>query len=411
MAQSRNSWSVPRRLILGLASGATLDGVDAALVEVSGLGLDMRLQLIESVQTPFPKALRNMLEHCHQNGNFTLSQWGQLERVMGEMFAHAALQLLDKIPIARHDVLALGLPGHTLWMRNNDNHSSIVSVGMPGVVAEATGITTWSGFRKRDLIMGGSGMPLTAIVDHIMFRNAEENRVLINLGGVSSIVLLPANGTIHDMIGFHAGPCNRFLNLLMARLTNGKERYDPWGKYAVQGCCIGSLLGRWLNHPALQRHPPKTISEEDFGIDFVEEILEQALINRWGLHDVLCTATHFVAASLAHAVMKFLPVTPQRILLSGGGVRNGLVRNLLEHHFENIPVTTTEEMGVAGQARKAVGFAGLTALTMDGVPGNVVNVTGAKASRLLGEITPGSMENWASCLAWMSGQSLGIVAA
>jgi anhydro-N-acetylmuramic acid kinase len=264
-----------------------------------------------------------------------------------------------------------------------------------------------SDFRGRDVAGGGLGAPLAALTDHLLFRRPGESRLLLHLGAAARVVLLPAGGRPSEVVGFEAGPCGMLLDGLMRRLTGGRETFDAGGKHAVQGRCVESLLARWLEHPYLQKRPPKCLPRQAFGEDFVGEAVRQARECGGGLHDLLCTATHFVARGVARSLRRFLPGgrSPDRALLSGGGVRNGLLWRLLEQQLPGVPLARTDEAGVPADAREATSFALLAALTLDGVPGNVPAATGAAGARLLGSLTPGSSANWARCLAWMAAQS------
>jgi anhydro-N-acetylmuramic acid kinase len=256
-------------------------------------------------------------------------------------------------------------------------------------------------------------VPLAALVDYLLFRHPDENRALVHLGGLATVVYLPAGGRAHDVLGFEAGPCNVLLDGLMRQLTGGRESFDSGGKHAVQGCCIDVLLQRWLGHPYLQRRPPKSLPRQGFGEEFVVQAVQLARQNRWHLHDLLCTATHFVARGITGALRRFLPEgqAPTRVLLSGGSVRNGFLWHLLKQQLPGVPLDRTDQAGVPADARKALGFGVLAALTMDGVPGNVMSATGAAGARLLGSLTPGSSANWARCLAWMAAQTVALAAA
>jgi anhydro-N-acetylmuramic acid kinase len=270
-------------------------------------------------------------------------------------------------------------------------------------VAERTGLTTLSDFRSRDVAAGGQGVPLAALADYLLFRHAEEHRVLIHLGGLATVVYVPAGAKAPQVLGFEAGPCNGFLDGLMRQLTGGREAFDPGGKHAVQGCCIEPLLERWQTHPYLQRRPPKSLPRHRFGEDFIVQAVQQARQMRWSLHDLLCTATHFVAYGITSAVQRYLPREgPTRVLLSGGGVRNGFLWHLIEQKLQGGTLAKTDEAGVPVEARKAVAAGILAALLLDGVPGNVPGATGAAGARLLGSLTPGSGANWARCVAWMA---------
>jgi anhydro-N-acetylmuramic acid kinase len=260
---------------------------------------------------------------------------------------------------------------------------------------------------------------LTPLVDYLLFHDTAEAQVLVHLGGVATVLALPAEGADAragpsghgtrsvpaTLVGFQAAPCCLLLDAFMQQLTNGREAYDVGGKHAVQGQCIEPMLERWLAHPVLLRRPPKAISRRDFGPDFVEQAIAAARQTQRSLHDLLCTATHFVARAILKAIERFVPARPARVLLSGGGTRNGFLWRLLEQQLAPLPVEKIDRRGVPAEARKAVAFAGLAALTLDGVPANLPSVTGAIGPRLLGSFTPGTGANWARCLAWMAQQT------
>jgi anhydro-N-acetylmuramic acid kinase len=332
---------------------------------------------------------------------------------LGETFAAAARQVADQASFSLQKVQCIGCPGHTLWHEPEGRFPSTLSLGMAAIVAERTGVTTVSDFRTRDMAAGGQGVPLAALADHLLFRHPNETRTLVHVGGLATVVYLPAGGRAHDVLGFEAGPCNVLLDGLMRQLTGGRETFDAGGKHAVQGCCIEALLKRWLAHPYLQRRPPKSLPRHGFGDEFVSQTVREAKQLGWGLHDLLCTATHFVARGIGGAIHRFLPPSrpPQRLLLSGGGVRNGLLLHLLAQQLPGVALDKTDCAGTPADFRKALAFAVLAALTMDGVPANITAATGATGARLLGSLTPGSSTNWARCLAWMAHQTIHLAAA
>jgi anhydro-N-acetylmuramic acid kinase len=393
-----------QRNLIGLASGSSADGVDAALLEAEGVGLEMRVQPIHALHLPYPRDLRELLRRVVGGTPTEVRQVALLHRLLGETFAAAARQVADAASSSLQEVQCLGCPGHTVWHEPDGRFPTTLGVGTAAVVAERTGVTTISDFRTRDLAVGGQGVPLAALADWVMLRDAQEDRVLVHLGGMSRVVYLPAGDQAGRVLGFEAGPCNLLLDGLMRQLTGGREEYDPGGKHAVQGRCIEPLLTRWLTHPLLQRRPPRGLPRQAFGDEFVAQAVQLARENHWPLHDLLCTATHFVARSIVQAVRRFLPPA-DRAMLSGGGVRNGLLWRLLEEQFAGTVLDRTDRFGIPSASRKASGFGILAALTLDGVPANVPAATGAAGSRLLGSITPGSSTSWARCLAWMATQT------
>jgi len=391
------------RYFIGLSSGSSLHGVDAALVRVDGVGPTIAPQLAQFVHEPFGRDVRDLL--LRLAGDATSRHFGLAHRVLGEAFANAARKVVDLTKQTWQQVLAIGLSGHTVWHDADGRFPSTLSLGMPAAVAERTGVTVVSDFRSRDLLVGGQGAVLTSAVDVPLFHDDHERRVLIHLGGLATVLWLPAESGLRDVIGFQAAPCTLMLDGLMRLLTGGRESFDPGGRNAVQGRCLEPLVERWLAHPFFKRKPPRSVPVYEFGRDFLEHAVELAKAEGGNLHDLLCTATHFTARAIAESVQRWLPAAPDRVLVSGGGARNGLLWRLLEQQLDPAPMERTDRFGVPAEARKSVGYAGLAALAMDAVPGNVPASTGATGPRLLGSFTPGDGANWARCLAWMAGQT------
>ena len=404
------------RWIIGLAAGSSGDGVDAALVETTGTGLDLRARLVHALSQPHARELREMILRLG-SGEGETRQISLLHRLLGETLAAASRQVADRASFSLQKVQCIGCPGHTIWHDPDGRFPSTLSLGMPAAVAERTGVTVVSDFRSRDLVAGGQGVPLAALADALLFRHPAENRLLLHLGGLARVVFLPAGGRLPEIVGFEAAPCNLLLDALMRQVTGGREAFDAGGKHAVQGRCCEPLLQRWLTHPILVRRPPKSLPRHTFGAGFAARAVQEARELNLGPYDVLCTATHFVAQGVAMAVKRFLPercplgegqegkLPRTRVLLSGGGSRNGLLWALLTQALGGVSLEKTDAAGVPADARKAMGFALLAALTVDGVPASVPSATGAVASRLLGSLTPGSSANWARCLAWMAAQT------
>jgi anhydro-N-acetylmuramic acid kinase len=391
------------RWIIGVSSGCNAPGVDAALLELEGAGQDLRVRLLHALHQGYPRDLRELIERVSGAAPVGLKQVSLVHRILGETFASAARQVADQASFSLQKVQCIGCPEHTVWHEPEGRFPATLGLGMAAVVAERTGLTTVSDFRSRDVAVGGQGVPLAALADALLFRHPEENRVLIHLGGLATVVYVPAGVGTQQVIGFEAGPCNGFLDGLMRQLTSGREAFDPGGKHAVQGCCIEPLLDRWLTHPYLQRRPPKSLPRHRFGEEFIVQAVQQARQMRWSLHDLLCTATHFVAHGVTSAVQRFIPKeSPRRVLLSGGGVRNGFLWHLIEQKLQGGPLARTDEAGVPTESRKAIAAGIMATLVLDGVPGNVPGATGAAGARLLGSLTPGSGANWARCVAWMA---------
>jgi anhydro-N-acetylmuramic acid kinase len=394
------------RWIIGLASGSSAVGVDASLVAVENVGLHLRVGECHFLHQPFGKELRDLILGVGRGDHSDVKQISLLHRLLGEAFAAGARQIADRASMSLQKVQCIGCGGHTLWHDPDGRFPSTLAAGMPAVIAERTGVTTVSDFRSRDMAVGGQGVPLVALTDYLLLGDPNENRVLIHLGGLTRLVYLPASGRVQDLAGFEAGPCTLLLDGLVQHLSNGREIFDAGGKYAVQGRCNDELVRTWLSHPYFERRPPKSFPRQAFGADFIREAIRQAQQSQITVHDLLCSAAHFVARTIGDGLDRFLlrGRSAQRILLSGGGTRNGFLLHLITQKLSPIPVEKTDVHGISAEARKAASNALLAALTVDGVPANAPSATGASGSRILGSLTPGSTSNWASCLEWMASQ-------
>lgn len=394
------------RHLIGLSAGACVEGVDAVLLEATGVGFELRPRFVQAVHQPFGRDLRQLLRQQLIPEKADARQVAVLHRVLGEAFAAAARYVTARASYPLQQVQCVGLSGFPLVHELEGRFPSLVELGMAAVVAERTGLTAVSDFGSRDLAAGGTAVPATALADYLVLRHPSENRVLLDLGSVSRVIYLPVGGRLTEVTGFEAGPCALLLDELMRQTTGGREDFDGGGKHAVQGHCIEGLLRRWLDHPVLQRQPPRSLSRLAFGPDFVSRAIQHAQDERIPLQDLLCTATHFVIQCVADAMARYLPQGKgiARVLLAGGGIRNGLLWRLLEEQLPGIPLERLDTIGIPADAYHAFACGLLAGFTLDGVPSNLPSVTGASGSRLLGSLTPGSPANWSRCLAWMAAQ-------
>lgn len=392
-----------RRWLIGLSVGCGAGALDAALVELDGIGFELKpLQLVGCHQ-PIAPELRNLILRVDRLPVESRSM-GRLHRLMGETLAAGVHAVVERGGIPLNRVLAVGCPGLVVGRDPEGRFPSALSLGMAAVIAERTGVTVVSEMAARDVSAGGQGTPLTALPDYLLLRHPTCTRLLIHLGGTTRLVWLRGGGRLGDLIGFEAGPCGVLLDAMVRQLTNGKEWCDVGGKHAVQGKCVDELLSSWRRHPLLQRRPPRVIPRHAFADEFARLALQQAKRAGIGLHDLLCTATHFVVRAMTDAVVRYVPTDQpiRQVYLSGGGVRNGLLLRLIAAQWPDVSVSRTDEAGLPAELRQSVAAAVVAALTLDGVPGNVPTVTGAAGSRLLGSLTPGTAANWQRCLQWMS---------
>jgi anhydro-N-acetylmuramic acid kinase len=368
-----------QRLLLGLALGSGREGIDAVLVRVAGDGLAAAPAVERHVRHPLPPLVRDALRRGES-----------APRDLADAFTTAARQIAAKGGIELRAVLLAGLH---------------VSPGVPfdslgERVAEQTGVSVWCRFAERDAAAGGAGRPWTPAADYLLAKSDSEDRVLVHLGQTASVLAIPAGGKITDLVAFDAAPSGQLLDALIRLGTRDRECLDTGGTRAVQGKCHDDLLADWLTHPHLTRLPPKPLANE-FGPGFVAAAFEAAQGRAAGLADLLCTATHFVARSVAGGIRQFLPPTgrPRGLYVSGGGVRNGFLWQLLQQQFPGEVLRRTDDLGVPALARSAAAAAVLAGLTLDGVAANLPLLTGASGGRLVGRFIPGDPRNWAAVTA------------
>ncbi len=392
-----------RRWIIGLASGCSVDGIDVVLMQIQGIGVEASIEQLHVQHQPFSPEMRETLLKLDNSESSNLRSLGRLHRILGETYAAAARSVADSAGVGLARIQVIGSSGHTVSQDHEGRFPGSLSLGMSAVIAERTGVTVVSEFKARDLAAGGQGTSLGVLPDYMLFRHATQARLILHLGGIAGLVYLPPGCRLQDVIGLEAGPCGLVLDALIRQLTGGREWFDAGGKRAVQGRCLEALLQSWLAHPLLHRRPPRSFPRSVFADEFARRAVESLQDHHGSLHDLLCTATHFVAHGIHHAIRRYLPISihVDRVYLSGGGVRNGFLLHLLQQQFQ-APLARTDELGVPAASRQAMSYGLLAALTLDGVPGNAPSVTGAAGSRLLGHLTPGASSNWGRCLNWMA---------
>jgi anhydro-N-acetylmuramic acid kinase len=370
-----------RRRIIGLLSGTSADGTDAALCELSGWGESTRLHTLTFVTTPFDRALR---ERIFRVAEADATELTDLDVLLGEAFATAAREVAVAAGVPLAEVDLIGSHGQTAvhHPRSAGRLGSTLQIGEAAVIAERTGCPVVSDFRVRDVAAGGEGAPLVPLVDHLLFRKPGVRRALQNIGGIANVTLV--GDRLEDLVAFDNGPGNMPLDAVARAASNGAEAFDAGGRRAARGRIDAALLAELHAHPYLTQPPPKSTGRETFGKDFV-----YPLLHRYGgrLDDLLATLTRFVAEAIARSYREVLPAPPQEVFVSGGGALNPTLMGHLEALLAPIPVTTTATMGVDPEAKEAIAFAVLANQTLFGAPGNIPAVTGAVGPRVLGKIS------------------------
>ncbi len=394
---------MPSRTLIGLAVGSGFEAAGAAAVRADGAGTGTTARVLASARVSLSAELRDAGRHLLRQAD----PWPtDFARGLGHELVAAARKTAAGAGLDLRDVLAAGL----LTRLPDANPDPDRPSGSPAEhFSELTGLTVVTGFRGRDVAAGGAGHLITATADAVLVRDPGEERLLVHLGSVTSVLLLPPGGKLSDVAGFEAGPGNRLLDDLTALGTRGREVCDHGGTRAVQGRCLEPLLERWLAHPFLARKPPKAVPRTAFGPPFLTDAFEAARAAGGTLNDLLCTATHYVATCVGVGCERWLPAAAatRRVLVSGGGARNGFLWKLLEQQFPGRPVERLDALGVPATARTAAAAAVLAGLTLDGAAASLPLITGATGGRLVGRIVPGDQRNWSACVAWMAEQVTG----
>ena len=385
----------PSHLVIGLMSGTSLDGVDAALVEITGSGESTRIQVKHFVSVPFANDVQAELLRVASQTPVPAQVISHLNFLLATLYTEAIAQLCQEAGIELNQVDLIGSHGQTIFHQSEPAAfcgrmlASTLQIGEGSLLAGNTGVTTISDFRPRDMAAGGKGAPLIPYVDYLLFRDDRLGRVLLNVGGIANITSLPASAEMEQVKAFDTGPGNMVIDALVRRFTNEEKTYDANGSIAAGGQVIAPLLEKLLAHPFFSADPPKTAGREQFGEAFVRQMLEHSKTARF--EDLVCTATELTARSVAAAVTRFvLPATRvQQLIVSGGGARNAFLMQRLQVAVTGIKVVTSDDLGVPTAAKEAIGFAILANETLHLHAGNVPAATGARYPAVLGKVVYG----------------------
>ena len=371
-------------LFLGLISGTSADGIDAALVRFDGDDPHARCELVRGRTYAWDEALRARLVELGQGGELaSLDELGTLDARVAEGFAAAALALLREADIAASAVRALGSHGQTVRHRphgaaNDGRFPFTLQLGDGNLIAERTGIATVADFRRRDVAAGGHGAPLLPALHAALLSAPGEDRAVLNLGGIANLTLLPAHGAVR---GFDTGPANALMDAWCERHSG--RAYDANGDFAASGNLDEALLARLLDDAWFALPPPKSTGREQFHLDW----LASKLAGDESPAAVQATLLELSAATVADALRAAQPGT-KRVLACGGGVHNPRLLARIAARLPGVALESTAAHGVDPDFVEAMAFAWLARQTLLGLAGNLPSVTGARGPRVLGALYP-----------------------
>ena len=380
------------KLVIGLMSGTSADGVDAALVRITGHGSKTKVEQLAFVSPPYTEEVRALILKM-ATGDFGGTKEACLFNVlMGELFADACLLLCKKAGIRPEDVDLIGTHGQTVYhipvaeSYCGREITATLQLGEPSVLCEKIGAITVSDFRVRDMAAGGLGAPLVPYTEYILYSDPRRNVGLQNIGGIGNITVLPAGGKLEDLTAFDTGPGNMLMDSVVSRITNGRLRYDAGGAIAASGKVSKELLNELMKDPYLTKTPPKTTGREYYGADFVDYIMKTGESLDLCGEDILATTTMFTAASIAYSLNHLCQPRPDRLIVGGGGSLNPALMKMIAKCLPDVEVMTNEDLGLDSSAKEAVAFALLANETIHSMFNNAPAATGARHPVIMGKI-------------------------
>lgn len=371
----------PARYIIGLMSGTSCDGIDAALVKINGSGVKTKARLICHSYTPYPSALRNRLTAAY---NSTTQDICRINFELGDLFARAAISCAEKAGKKLTSLNAIASHGQTIYHipPEFNRRGSTLQIGESSVIAKKTGLPVVSDFRVADMARNGNGAPLVPYADYLLFNKKGLIRALQNIGGIANVTVVTPE--IEDVFAFDTGPGNCLINEAMNIFF--KKPYDKNGDIAKSGKVEKELLKTLLSNPYFSKKPPKSTGRELFSRELIQGIISK---KRRRPEDLIATLTHFTAFSIKKAYDKFIlnKYAIDEIILSGGGTKNLCLVDILKDIFSPISINTVDFYGIPSGAKEALCFAILANETLSGNPSNLPKVTGASGNAILGKIT------------------------
>jgi anhydro-N-acetylmuramic acid kinase len=402
-------------IVIGLMSGTSADGVDAAAVRLEGTPPSLAWEVLGHAHRSFAPELRAKIFACFHPETSSVDHLCRLNFALGQAFGATALEVVHDAGLSMADVDLIGSHGQTLWHEPpTEGMGSTLQLGEPAVIAEITGVPVVSNFRTRDMAAGGQGAPLVPLADWLLLSHQTKIRAVQNIGGIANVTFLPGLATetqsaqrsllenlsglgvlsgkdafemASGVMAFDTGPGSMLIDEATRLATDGTWHYDHDGILAAQGHVDESLLADWLTEPFFELQPPRSTGRELFGTQRAAQYWLQAIHGGLGSNDILATLTALTARSIEHAYRTFLPTFPDEVIVSGGGARNPTLMAMLAQYLSPAHVTTSEEYGLGIEAKEAVAFAVLAYETWHKRPGNIPAATGASRAVVLGSLT------------------------
>lgn len=369
------------RLIAGAMSGTSADGVDVVIGRIEGSGLKLSACVVGHHHRPYPADLAAWIVKLREDGHTTVGELAELAREISLVYAAAVNEALVGAHLSASQLTAIAAHGQTLF------HAPPMTIQWldPALLAAETGCAVISDFRRADCAAGGEGAPLVPFADYVLFRHAEKNRVLLNIGGIANLTYLPAGATMDEVIALDTGPGNCISDWLCRRFRPNGPAYDDGGAIALKGKMIEPVVKRMLSGAFFKKPAPRSTDGPQM-IEAFRDGFDSALGDH-KIENLLATACAITVGAIT-SVIQQLPKRPDELIVSGGGTRNRAMMDGIKAAMGSCRVLVSDELGIASASKEALAFALLGAATLDGTAANVVGATGARRAVVLGQITP-----------------------
>ncbi len=385
----------PSRRVVGVVSGTSMEGVNAAMVSASGEGSSSKIEVEETHFLPYAEDMRERLLELTNPETATVDAICHLNFVIGEILAEAVLALAKKAKTALDKIDLIGSRGQTTYQTAEASEEgpysirSTLQIGEPAVIVDRTGVCTVSDFRTRDIAREGEGAPLVPYADYILFHSDETDRVILNIGGIASVTLLPKRAGFEKVIGFDTGPGNMVLDALSALFFGEEHRFDSAEACASEGEVDEELLEKFLSMPYFRRKPPKSAGRELFGAPFVYYFLKEGEKRKLSRGTLLRTASALTASAIAGSLRENLrsPLEDVELIASGAGARNRQIMSFLSEYLP-VAIRLSDDFGIPIDFKESIAFAILANECVSGLSAKVPSVRGATYPLPLGKIIP-----------------------
>ncbi len=383
----------PSRLVIGLMSGTSADGVDAALCRITGHGTATKVEQLGFVFDPFDTQVREEILLLAGGKEATAADFCRINFLLGRLYAETSLRLCRECGVEPKDIDLIGSHGQTLWHIPQpepylgQTFRSTLQLGECSVLTEAFGCPVVGDFRVRDIAAGGLGAPLVPYSEYLIYRSETKCIALQNIGGIGNITCLPPACKPEEVFAFDTGPGNMVMDAVYGAITHGEKRFDEGGDFAAKGQVHQPLLNLMTDDEYVHRQPPKTTGREYYGPAYVERIMAEAKAQHLTDEDLMATVTAFTAATIAYSVEHFFPVKPDELIIGGGGSMNVTLLKDIAAALPACKVMTNEQLGYDSNAKEAVAFAVLANEAIFAGCNNMPSVTGATKGVVMGKIS------------------------